>query len=159
MLILCIISLLSNCYLTIISLLSYYYSTYYLYLLYAIICFNTIIRYYLTYYTLLSQIRYIILIILGVVRQVCKCIRAPIRDMCKVRWLQIVQHKHMCFLDMHDGVQYGHRATASADSALLCSLFQLLCSLFLLAEQESAGRNRQKCTAARCTTIPSAMPS
>ena len=33
----------------------------------------------------------------------------------------------MCLLDMHDGVQYGHTATALAVYALLSSLFQLLC--------------------------------
>ena len=58
-------------------------------------------------------------------------------------------------LVMQEGVQNGHTATSSA-------VYTPSCSLFSIAEQESAGiswQNREKCTAAQCTQIPSAMPS
>ena len=153
-------------YLPIMSLLSHYYLTI-ISLLFDLLSLP-IIRYYLFqyYYPLLSYLLYaIILNPIYYTHYLWRCapsLRVHSRTNPGNVQGSLTVHcaaQTCVLLDMHNGAQYDHTAISSAVYALLCSLFQLLCSLFPLAEQESAGRNRQKCTAARCTTIPSAMPS
>ena len=67
-------------------------------------------------------------------------------------WLAIVNLRTYERLDVQEGVQNDHKATCSAVFILYASTL-LLCSLFRMSGQDSAGRNREIHAAAICTVV------